>query len=270
MPTNSSTALQADPRRRHLYRLQEFFDCIYVVSIERNAARREMLERDLEGLSLTYIPGVDGHRLSAEQISEDYDEELAKSSYGRALSVGQLGCSLSHRQIHADMVRRGLDNALIIEDDAVPCLDSLAAIDPMLAQLPDDWDFLYLFTSRKAETPWLWKKVDYLYPLLNRTGIRKYDMAKVRKSYSRAFSPNLRIAGQHWQTLSYALTRRTAERMLEIQTPVRAVADDLTRAICATDGIRAFLAEPNIFMPRPGLDSTIWNRPAKPELQGRP
>jgi glycosyl transferase family 25 len=244
-------------------RLQSYFGRIYVVSMERNAKRRELLQSSLPGLSLTYIGGVDGRMLSDEEVREHYDDEAARKRYGRSLSRGQLGCALSHRQIYADIVDRQLDRALILEDDALPNVENLSSVDSVLAQLPSDWDFLYLYALRARETPWLDWKIRYMYPMLNAFRIRRYPMAAIRREHSRRYSPNLRVAGQHWSAIAYAITRSTADRMLRLQTPVTTVADDVTRMICATDGLKAFVSVPNLFAQRPGVDSTIWNRPPR-------
>lgn len=249
-----------------LDRLQRFFDRIYVVSIERNVARREALQRDLEGVSLTYIPGIDGHALSEAELREHYDDELARRTYGRSLSPGQIGCALSHRAIYRDVVERGLERVLILEDDAVPCVENLSATGAILAQLPADWNLLYLYAIRSSETRALDAKVRFLYPLLSRVMPHRYDMRRIRRNYSRPYSRNLRVAGQHWSAVAYAVTRSTAMRMLEYQTPIRTVADDVTRMICAADGLKAFLSIPTLFRQRPGMDSTIWNRPPRNHL----
>jgi glycosyl transferase family 25 len=242
--------------------LQSFFDRIYVVSMERNADRRERMQRNLRGLPLTYIGGVDGRLLSDEEVREVYDDRAAQEIYGRSLSRGQLGCALSHRMIYQDMIENQLDRVLILEDDATLCQDNLPSIESILTQLPTDWDFLYLYTIRRGETFWLDLKIEIVYPLLNAIGIRRYPVDAIRRIHSRRYSPNLRVAGQHWSAIAYAVTRPTAERMLHFQTPVCTVADDVTRMICATGGINAYLSVPNIFK-QGSEDSTIWNRPAR-------
>jgi glycosyl transferase, family 25 len=248
---------------RGLEPLADFFDRIYVVTIERNADRREKLDRELHRLPVTYVYGVDGSKLTETEIREAYDDELARKTFGRSLSAGQIGCALSHRMIYQDVVDKGYDRVLILEDDASPAIESSRWIGPILSQLPEDWDLLYFFTSRPAETRILDLKVRYLYPFLARMGVGNYSMDAIRRTYSRPYSSNLRVAGQHWFALAYAVTRATAARMIRLQTPIRTVADDVTRLVCATDGIKAFLAVPNIFVPRPGVDSTIWNRPPR-------
>ena len=44
--------------------------------------------------------------------------QLFDPPYPFQLRIGEIGCFLSHRQIWAEIVRRGLPAAFIIEDDA--------------------------------------------------------------------------------------------------------------------------------------------------------
>jgi glycosyl transferase, family 25 len=265
---NESAA--ADSRASHgsdsggLRALREYFDAVYVVSIERNRERRALLEADLGGaLPLVYLPGVDGSRLTESELSAEYDDRAANVRYGRSLSPGQIGCALSHRRVYQDLLDRGHRRVLVLEDDAMPVGEGLRSAGAALEQLPQDWDFLYLFTLRGSETRWLDWKVRYVYPALNATRLRRYDLNRIRTTHSRPFTSNLRVAGQHWFALAYAVSDRAAARMLSIQTPIRTVADDVTRMICETADMKSFLTVPNLFIPRPDVDSTIWNRPAR-------
>jgi hypothetical protein len=153
---------------------------------------------------------------------------------------------------------------LVLEDDATPAHGAVPRLRTLLRQLPDAWEFCYLYTCRPGETPWFRAKRRLLYPVLHRLGSSSHAAATVGVQYSRRYSADLRRAGQHWFALAYGLTHETARRMVEFQTPIRTVADDVTRHMCAATGAQAFLANRNIFVPRSGMDSTIWNRPPLP------
>jgi glycosyl transferase, family 25 len=257
----------ATPRGGGLAVLNEFFDRVFVITIERNAERRALLEADLGGVEFTYLFGVDGWLLGEDALCAVYDEELAQKTYGRPLSVGQIGCALSHRMVYEAIVCDGLERVLILEDDARPCTDGVARLPAMLRRLPEDWDLHYLYTFRPDETPWLRAKKRLLYPVMHRFGSDRHAPERIRREYSRRYAPNVRRAGQHWFALAYAVTQATAQRMLEFQMPIRTVADDVTRHMCASPDVNAFLSEPNVFAPRSGLDSTIWNRPPRTVLR---
>lgn len=248
-------------------RLNAFFDHVFVITIERNANRRELLESNLRGLEFSYVDGVDGSRVPESELGAEYDDDRAQVAYGRSLSPGQIGCALSHRKAYRAMLEEQYDRVLILEDDASFPPESADVVGPALTQLPADWDLLYFYAQRSGESRWLDAKVRWLYPFLDRTGLRRYDLQAVRATYSRPYSRNLRIAGQHWMALAYAITRRTAAQLAEQQTPIVTVADDVLRRFSAREETRVFLTAPHVFLPRSGVDSTIWNRPQRQDLQ---
>lgn len=246
--------------------LNAFFDRTYVLTIERNQKRRDLLEPVLEGLDFEYVFGIDGSTVPDSRLQADYDDAEAQHVYGRSLSSGQIGCTISHRMAYEDMVRNDHERALILEDDAFLPEERASTVKPVLDQLPSDWDLLYFFAERKDDNRWLDAKVRWLYPFLTWSGIRRYDMKAIRSSYSRPYSRNLRHAGKHWMALAYGITADTARWLIEYQTPVVTISDDALRTFCARQDTRAFLSTPDVFVPR-GLDSTIWNRAARDHVK---
>lgn len=98
---------------------------IFVVSLARAADRRAAMHAHLSGLGLAFeiIDAVDGRTLAPEQV----DAIMPK---GTPLSLGDLGCYLSHMSIYKRMVAEGIGLALILEDDA--------SLNPMVAPLLRD------------------------------------------------------------------------------------------------------------------------------------
>lgn len=92
----------------------------FVLHLARARARRENARALLErcGLSGEIWPAVDGAALSAAEHRDVTGADLFAPRYPFALRPGEVGCFLSHRQIWAEIVRRGLDHALVLEDDA--------------------------------------------------------------------------------------------------------------------------------------------------------
>ncbi|SHL16337.1 Glycosyltransferase involved in LPS biosynthesis, GR25 family [Roseovarius marisflavi] len=92
----------------------------FVLHLLRATARRDN-SRDL--LDNCALPGeiweaVDGTTLSSTELSATIGAGLFAPAYPFALKSGEIGCFLSHRQIWAEIVRRDLPAAMIIEDDA--------------------------------------------------------------------------------------------------------------------------------------------------------
>lgn len=100
---------------------------IFIISLKRSVDRRKVMSEHLArlGLDFEFINGVDGNKLSPEEISKLYDEKWAFRQEGRHLSRGEIGCSLSHLKVYRKIVNEDLSYALILEDDV--CLSPLIA-----------------------------------------------------------------------------------------------------------------------------------------------
>ncbi|GAB4287697.1 MAG: hypothetical protein Kow0058_07450 [Roseovarius sp.] len=83
---------------------------------ERRANARALL--DACGLSAEIWPAVDGAALDDATRAAHLGTHLFAPRYPFALRPGEIGCFLSHRQIWAEILRRELDWALVLEDDA--------------------------------------------------------------------------------------------------------------------------------------------------------
>jgi len=60
------------------------------------------------------------------------------------LKPGEVGCYASHLKALSVVVERGIAYALILEDDALLTRDLTQTIDNILANVPEDWDVVYL------------------------------------------------------------------------------------------------------------------------------
>lgn len=86
---------------------------IFVISLARVPERRASIENHLRRYGLIYeiYDAVDG-----AQISEADRASLQADNV--SFSPGVVGCYLSHIGVYKEVVRRGLDVALVLEDDA--------------------------------------------------------------------------------------------------------------------------------------------------------
>lgn len=113
-------------------------------STDRLASANERLAQ--AGLTATRFSAVYGKALSTEEIAVHYDEQANKARFRRPLSLGEIGCYLSHRTLWQRMVDNQIENAVIIEDDI--CVDpQLANILVKIPQLKN-WDMIKLATRR--------------------------------------------------------------------------------------------------------------------------
>ncbi|XP_016963573.1 glycosyltransferase 25 family member [Drosophila biarmipes] len=97
-------------------------DRIFMINLKRRPERRAKMEELFQelGIDAEYFEAVDGKELTAERLQEmgirflpGYEDPY----HHRAMTMGEIGCFLSHYRIWVKMVRKGLKEVLILEDD---------------------------------------------------------------------------------------------------------------------------------------------------------
>ncbi|XP_061682147.1 procollagen galactosyltransferase 2 isoform X2 [Syngnathoides biaculeatus] len=131
-------------------------DDIFLINLKRRLDRRSRMLKTMSALGLraTLAPAVDGKALNTSQLQALGIEMMPgyKDPYsGRVLTRGEIGCFLSHHSIWSQVVERGLQKVLVLEDDVrfEPRFKRrLQAIleDVDKAQL--DWDLIYVGRKR--------------------------------------------------------------------------------------------------------------------------
>ena len=118
--------------------LNDYFEEIHCVNLDKRTDRWE------ESLEEFEKHNIKSERFSALKGSDfPKDSVLGKRYRSIGLNSGQVGCSISHRELVKKIKSRNLNNALILEDD-VEFVDNLNSIFPeMMNQVPEDWDMLY-------------------------------------------------------------------------------------------------------------------------------
>ena len=92
----------------------------FVVNLERSTVRKQYMEQLLQPysfLDVEFIKAVDGRLLSEEEINSQFDFNRSRKLYGKTITAGEVGCTLSHRKIYKEIVDNNIPYALIIEDD---------------------------------------------------------------------------------------------------------------------------------------------------------
>ena len=104
--------------------------------------RRAAIEAELgqAGLTGERICAVNGLAVPADLRGYFFDGDRLASR----LKPGEVGCYASHLKALNLIVARGLDCALVLEDDALLPRDLAQSIEAILATLPEDWDFVHL------------------------------------------------------------------------------------------------------------------------------
>ena len=111
------------------------------MSVPRFTDRHKQLEKHLEGLTYDFFWGADKLKLDYSTAKEDgtYDEQMAQKlqRQGKALNLGEIACSLSHRMVYEEMVKHNWQKILILEDDILPLYNNLPQLPAALNELPD-------------------------------------------------------------------------------------------------------------------------------------
>ncbi|XP_051509864.1 procollagen galactosyltransferase 2-like [Myxocyprinus asiaticus] len=174
------------------------FDEIFLINLKRRLDRRERMLNTLEVLRLevSVLDAVDGKALNTSQLQAlgiemlpGYMDPYSK----RVLTRGEIGCFLSHHLIWKQVVERGLQCVLLLEDDVrfEPRFKRRLQIimeDVKRAQL--DWDLIYVGR----------KRMQVAQPEVSVEGVN-----------------NLVEADYSYWTLGYALSLQGAKKLLAAQ-----------------------------------------------------
>ncbi|MDD3327073.1 MAG: glycosyltransferase family 25 protein [Zoogloea sp.] len=109
---------------------------IFVLNLERALERRESMLQHLSslGIEAEILPAVEGARLPASSLPAGTDARL---------SPGEIGCYLSHVRFWEIVVERGLEHAIVLEDD-VRCSPSMLQVAEDVAALGMPFDAVRL------------------------------------------------------------------------------------------------------------------------------
>jgi GR25 family glycosyltransferase involved in LPS biosynthesis len=91
----------------------------FIIHLARATQRRPQVEALRAALPMPshIVDAVDGQLLGDAEIGEVYKRHLHRPRYPFELRRGEIGCFLSHRKAWREIVERGLDAGLIVEDD---------------------------------------------------------------------------------------------------------------------------------------------------------
>jgi len=106
---------------------------IYCINLERRTDRRTKVATEFarEGLDVEFFRAIDG------RIEPPSDLYITPSEYG---------CASSHMRVWRDMVERGHEMALVLEDDVELCLNFKTKLQSVIeeATMVPDWDMIFM------------------------------------------------------------------------------------------------------------------------------
>lgn len=245
-------------------RLNNFFDHIYLITLRRSEERHARIREILNGLNYEMFWGVDGNHLTDRQLEEIYDEKLSKlkNPSKRKLTLGEIGCALSHKKVYEDILANGYRNALILEDDLMVNSDTSEILSKALEELPADWELLflgYLNNNERVTLP-IKFRIQVAYPILSMLGFTHYNARQLRQKYPRPYSEHLHRAGYHDGSHAYGVTASGVKKILKDQTPVSLASDNALGFMCMKESINAFMIKQRVFLQNRELPTTITGR----------
>lgn len=177
------------------------FPPTYVINLARSSDRRERISTELTNLGVDFeiFDAVDGFQLTDEDMAL-YSRARSRREGGRELSVGEIGCALSHLRLYQKLVSSNHDEFLILEDDAefgVAGREIVKRRDRFVA----DWEHVNFCTDARTKP----------------FGDRVWDIYRLA-----------RFSGMANGTVAYLINRAGAEKLLAHGLPVAYAADDLT------------------------------------------
>ena len=90
----------------------------FLINLDRSQDRlvSSQLYLSAAGISFVRVAAVDGRSLSLDRL-KDYSENMARTTFGRTLTLGELGCFLSHIKCAEAFLKSGAKYGLVLEDD---------------------------------------------------------------------------------------------------------------------------------------------------------
>lgn len=132
---------------------------IYMINLWRREERRAKMLLNFEalGLEVEHFPAADGKLMDEDYLKEmniqflpGYADPYSK----RPMTMGEIGCFLSHYFIWERMLAEGLEEVLILEDDIKfePFFKQRLEIILDEVRADKDWDLVYLGRKRLHES----------------------------------------------------------------------------------------------------------------------
>lgn len=209
------------------------FPTIFIISL-RNSPRRKIIARRLHGLGLKFefFDAINGKELSENQLN-NVDYEFNKLYLREKLTLGEIGCALSHISLYEKMVNENIEEMLILEDDAIVSQEFEKIVLDILNKVPSRKEIIFL-EHGKAKFHYITRKLVDNYRLVR----YRYPSKKSKRSITR--------------TTAYIINLSGAKKLLQYSNPIKMPSDYLTGLIQLTK-IHAYGVEPPCVFR--GLDS---------------
>ncbi len=194
----------------------------YVISLDRAKEKYKRVERDFSaiGIQVQRFPGVYAKELPKEYLeSVVHPYALYTIDNGRKIdpeisTLGAVGCYLSHVELWKKLLESEEEVMHVVEDDAT-VLATVEEMNEFIQSVPSDWDIIYLGFFK-------------MHPLMT----RGEDVELSNRMY--------RINSPTYQTHSYVINRRGAEKLLSKAFPIVHHVDSYMSFMAMKGGLNAY------------------------------
>ncbi len=203
---------------------------IVIISL-KNSPRRSVIAQRLTslGFNFEFFDGVEGKALTQQELSKVDFQFNPTHLRQPELTLGEVGCALSHIKVYEYMVENNIPQLLILEDDAIVHLDFKKMLRQTLKKLKNNFEIIFFDHGNRGiyiPFPPFAKKLPEHYKLVHY--IRPWRFSK--RAIVRA--------------TAYMLTLDGAKKLLSHAYPVRMPADFLT-GLLQMNKLKAFGVEPS-------------------------
>jgi glycosyl transferase family 25 len=118
---------------------------IFIINLGVDVEKRAHMEAlcEVNKIEAIFIDAVYGKKLSNAAIQRVYNKELSIIECGRELTLGELGCTLSHLKIYKQMLAENIEQAVVLEDDVLLTPEFLELVSNV-SNFPDDYELMLL------------------------------------------------------------------------------------------------------------------------------
>jgi len=146
---------------------------IFIINLASSTARRANIaaQCDAAGLDYEFISAVNGHALTEAEIVQH------TRAINYAFKPGEIGCALSHLPVYRKMQDEKIEQALILEDDALLTPEFSSVLSNPAMQLPKNSPTLVLLSRVNRYVNKRIAKVTetaHLYPVYSATTAHAY------------------------------------------------------------------------------------------------
>lgn len=256
--------------------LNKFFDCIYLVTIERSwNKRKERIFKNLEGINFFKFEGLDGKKMSLSEIESITDQKRAREFLdyfhllryrklaNRNLTPSEVGCTASHNMIYKDIIQKDYVKILILEDDAMLWPPGIKLFQEMVQQLPPDWDIWYLgyrWHDCESKIAYWKRKFLLLLKFLQNSAEALQEEKRQSIIFPKYHTRNIWKAGLHAGTHAYAITSRAAKILLKENEPIYLPADMALAHLHLKGILKAYISVPHVFREDQSFETTVLNQ----------